>query len=273
MSGPEIGTLKGSSVTLGRYSSGVVVRARQAWTDAAGRSCPADYVGRIQQLTRERFDPQCPIDVLLEDRQGNPLTLRYALSREGPRFEDLFEALSAPWGLWPGEEEAPIPSPPVFRPAPEPLPQAVEHAPLIDVSASVPPAQPQARPDSRGAFDERLKRALAFVRQGQSARAEDDWRDYVSNYGPMGDWGEAARLATRCSDQAMALRHHGVITDPAAWRWLREQSIHFWYSWAGQATSGGEGTAMMRDVRSAERAFDEAEREHLRRGGPPLDQE
>lgn len=271
MTGPEIGALKGSSVTLGRFSSGVVVRARRTWTDAKGRTCPADYLGRIQQLTRERFDPLCPIDILLEDQQGNPLTLRYALTRGGPQFEDLFEALTTPWSPWPGQEEALVPAPPIFRSAPPPPVEAPAHPPIVDVRALEIPAQPaRDKSEEGGSFERHLALALEHLRNGQPARANEYWQDYVSQMGPMGDWGEAARLARRCSDWAMTLRRGAVIADPVAWSWLKEQSLRFWYSWAGQATSGGEGAAMMLEVRAAERGFKDAEREHLRWGGQAL---
>ncbi len=271
MTGPEIGTLKGSSVTLGRFSSGVVVRARRNWTDAEGRTCPADYLGRIQQLTRERFDPLCPIDVLLEDQQGKPMHLRYALTRGGPQFEDLFEALSTPWGPWPGQEEAPLPAPPLFRSAPPPAAEASARAPIVDVRAEKIPSQPsQDKSGKGGSFEQHLARALELLGSGQPSQANEYWMEYVSQMGPMGDWGEAARLARQCSDWAMAQRRGAIIADPVAWNWLREQSMRFWYSWAGQATSGGEGTAMMLEVDAAERRFNDAEREHLRWGGPAL---
>ncbi|MBK7898859.1 MAG: hypothetical protein KA603_02690 [Azonexus sp.] len=270
MTGPEIGSLKGCSVTLGRYSSGVVVRARRPWIDSEGRPCPADFVARIQQMTRERFDPFCPIDVLFEDEHGVATTLRYAISREGPAFEDLFEAQSQPWGPWPGQEVPPPPSAPHFRAVPPPQADEPPHGAGVDVSIPANPPVAPTPPHGSGGFQGQIDQALALLSKGQAVQAHDKWTAYVQGIGPMGDWGEAARLARQCSARAMALRRGALISDPVAWCWLREQAMRFWYSWAGQATSGGEGTAMMGEVRAAEREFADAEREHVRWGGAPI---
>ena len=40
-------------------------------------------------------------------------------------------------------------------------------------------------------------------------------------------------------------------TGPPTYDWLRDQAIRYWYQWGADATSGGEGSARLLDIRPA----------------------
>ena len=185
-------------------------------------------------------------------RAGEEWTFRRAEYRHGEKMLALFvdreggEA-EIPLALWRGEnapglgrlkEWFEMLASPVYQRQPEP---AASREP--DLTAE-PAFRAMADTPEWRAFEERLRAALRLAKDRRYEEASSLIDELVSG-SDQGD-GPIQSVAHRLGEAAASVAGKN---DELA-EWLREQSTSLWYTWASWATSGGEGTARVRQLQA-----------------------
>lgn len=110
------------------------------------------------------------------------------------------------------------------------------------------PAAPSREEWSRDLYSPEVAAIASLAARGEIDRAEEEFTllmkkpNVFTGYLPV----IAAGLEAAASARA-------TPTSGPAFEWIYDKAIECLYRWAGQATSGGEGTAMMYEVKSAEK--------------------
>ena len=214
--------------------------------DAQGvphRAGETGFIRRIEMQWPEGW-------VVIEwERDGRPERMAFSTTaREGPgigRMREYFEC--GPY-------------------APEPVPGRhwVPELQALVVEMPDPPPDPgpfvHVAPRTSGAAWEALDRVVALAAHHRFDEATDQ-------LSAIGDALHETEVATALGRHAQSLVFRA---DPRAYEWLRDQAIRHWYQWGAQATSGGDGTARMREIGPAMAQFRTLDQVLRRRqGGSP----
>lgn len=193
---------------------GQKVRVLQTFVDRAGRSIETGMEFTIEELDMDGF-----ARVLTFRLAGGDQFELDVRTQSGPRsghMREYFEDLSA-------DDREPVR---VERPqAPQVIPEPVtERGNLQDAAARV----------------VALAAAHRFEEADEQIRVVDSWKEGSYLWPAMG---------TALGNQARTLAESGDIE---AFDWIWKRAFDYWYAWGSSATSGGEGTARMRDISGAE---------------------
>jgi hypothetical protein len=212
--------------TVENLVSGGRYRVISEFIDARGERHPAGEEWTFREA-QYRHD-QRVLALSVEGKGGPseiPLDLRRPEGNPGlGRLRKWFECIAAP----------------VY--AREPKPE-LERASAADVTAEPGfrglPESPEWR-----VFEERLRLALRLAKEEQYGEASRIIHELVS--GPDEGDGKIQTLAQRLSEAAASV----AGKDDKLADWLQERSTSLWYAWASAATSGGEGTARVRQLKA-----------------------
>lgn len=207
--------------TIDHLRAGLVITVLQPFRDLAGALHPAGESGRLRNI--ELNWGTWHAEFLLEAPGGS--VLRYALdirAKEGPANGRMRAYFSA--------EE--VPEPPAVRkpPATPPGPVSGPHGPRVDLIVAH--AARKDWPQAQAAFDALMCWPEVFTRH----------------------------LTIIAEDLEYCAAPYATPESADTFEWLYEKAVECMYRWAGQATSGGEGTAMMHDVKKVERRRTELRR-------------
>lgn len=257
------------ATTLDHLCRGLPVHALKDLHDAHGRLCPAGFTGHVVHLQLDGRTQS--VALALRPADGPTLTLTldrdWFAAHQGQTMHAYFEATG------PVAEVAPAARPPAATPTPRSGPAPAPPAGWLARLGRVLTPPPTDAPPASGlwdALDTHLAHALSQVRAGRPEDATAQWVALTTQALAPHDWGASRTLAEHVQQRAMALREPtGHISEPTAWAWLKDTSLHHWHAWGAQATSGGEGAAMNLPIKAAYRAFDDAERAHAQATGAP----
>lgn len=244
---------------MGELILGTTVRVVQEVVDSRGTSCPVGTTGCIVHF--EMDYRTTVVDMHVRPAEGPTIELQYdkAWIRAHPKMSVYFEKTG--WkDLKPG-----VRLPPPTRPPPPPDVPIVARVLRRLVGMSERPA-PSASARHL-TLDQHLEHIFTLVRRGEREKADAYWiaLEQAQSKTRTRDWGTEQGTAEDLAARAMQLRDRdGRISDLPVWSWLKEMSIHHWHCWGSQATSGGEGTEMVRHINAAKKAFEQAEQVHAR---------
>ncbi len=244
---------------MGELILGSTVRVVQEVIDSRGRRCPVGASGCIVHF---QMDYRTMIvEMHIRPADGPIIELEFAKEwfqeRAHPKMSTYFEKTGwedlKPAGRLPPRPAAPPEVPVVARVLRR----------LVGL-----PERPTPSPAARHIpMEEHLAHIFALARKGEGKKADAYWMalEQERSRTRTRDWGTEQSTAEDLGARAMQLREpDGRISDPVAWDWLKEMSLHHWYCWGSQATSGGEGTEMVRHINAAKKAFEQAEQVHAR---------
>lgn len=244
---------------MGELILGSTVRVVQEVIDSRGCCCPVGTTGCIVHFEMDYRTMIVDMHIKPDDAPTIELQFEQVWFKERahPKMSTYFEKT----GWVDLNPPARLPPPPR---APADVPIAAR-APRRSVGLPERPSQsPAARLIPR---DEHLDHIFKLARRGETKKADAYWiaLEQAQSEARTRDWGTEQNTAEELGARAMQLRDRdGRITDLVAWAWLKEMSIHHWYCWSSQATSGGEGTDMVRHINAAKKAFEQAEQIHER---------
>ena len=247
---------------MGELILGSTVRAVKDVIDSRGLCCPVGTTGCIVHFQMDYRTMLIDMHVRRADASTIELQFDEAWIKAHPKMSACFEATG-----W--EDLKPAARLPPRR-APPPPPDVPTVARVLRRLVGM-PERPAPSPTARHlTLDQHLEHIYALARQGETAKADAYWiaLEQARSETRTRDWGTEQSTAEDLGARAMQLRDRdGRITDLAAWAWLKEMSIHHWHCWGSQATSGGEGTEMVRHINAAKKAFEQAEQVHARVAG------
>jgi len=161
------------------------------------------------------------------DRDGRPETLEFDLtSLTGPGNGRMREFFDV------GELVAERPAPLAVQVLPDPGPELI-----VDVARC----------------EEAVERVEALASRRRFSEAEEQLQ-------ALG----AASTDRIASLLGAAAARHAESGDQRVWDWLRVRALDYWYSWGAEATSGGDGTARMLEIRPAVKRLEELDRKRRR---------
>ncbi|MGH8516421.1 MAG: hypothetical protein ACREUE_03070 [Panacagrimonas sp.] len=248
---------------MGELILGSTVRAVQDVIDSRGFCCAVGTAGCIVHFQMDYRT--MVVDMHIRPAEGPIIELQFDQEwiKAHPKVSVCFEAT----GWEDLNPRARIPPRP-----PQPAPPEVPLVARVLRKLVGLPARPAPSPTARHvSLDEHLEHIFKLARQGESEKANAYWiaLDQAHAQTRERNWGAERSTAEDLGARAMQLvDRDGRISDPMAWAWLKERSIHHWHCWGSQATSGGEGTEMVRHINAAKKAFEQAEQVHARAGIP-----
>lgn len=206
------------------------IRVIRGFRDAAGTEHPEGEEAILREMRWRVGEPLAYL--VLEQSGGERVEIPFTiLGKEGPangRMREYFEL---------GEAVA------VERPP----------APIPELEAPVPQLLPRPEVLLEPALEQMFDRVVALAARGEFEAAED-------TYIEMRQWPEvfALRMTQLGEWFEHAAMRFAVPGREEAFEYLARTALSSWYAWAGQATSGGEGTDRMREIRRVEKNFEQA---------------
>ena len=213
------------ATTIDQITEGDRIRVTQQFTDHHGRVIAVGQRGKVLSIDAP-WNTQIATFVVQGANRDRTFSVDLRAT-SGPRHGHMRDFISSGRG-----PEGP-PDPPVVVVAP-------------------PPPSPPPAPKPQGEWDQqRYRQAVARV------TALADAHDFSSAETAFSDLMMLPRLYNEYLPMAAdhledAAARFAKSRNREAFDWLYERAVEAWHYWAGQATSGGEGTALMLNVTRAQ---------------------
>ncbi|MCB1206370.1 MAG: hypothetical protein KDN18_19080 [Verrucomicrobiae bacterium] len=208
--------------TIDHLSPHTRVTVIRGFRDARGTEVEAGKNGLITDIELDWSRREIRLDWIVGDRTGSLVFDLTATAGPGNgRMRDYFEAH--------GQE---FPSDPSKR--------FVEGLGLVSLAPpELPPLTPEVLRDAS-----HLREALDRIHALAGRRLFDEAREQLEALPP--------EFPDQIADHLTSLaERHAFDPTEGVYDWLRDQAIRYWYQWGAEATSGGEGSARLLDIRPA----------------------